>query len=543
MLSPGALTVQDVLDLPATRVGSPQVVVGHRGLDRTVRWVHVGEAAQVSRFLEGGEVVLTTGATWPEDDELTGHLEAILEAGAIALVLELGSCFEQVPPAAVEVFRRRDVPLVVLHHEVQFVAITEAAHRLLVANHLAELEARDHVLARFAELDAIGASSEMVIEEVAHLLSSPVVLEDVAHRVVWCASHAVPEEVVLADWSRLSRVGITQREHTATVEVAARGRLWGRLLATQVNPDLSDSLVELVMTQAATSLSVVVLGTTGTDQDPWEALRHHRLATALTQRRLSSPAHVVQLLETVGLSVSDGPVVGLALTTTDGLGTGARTTVDDIRRAASRVAGPLRIGVLCGIEPALRHGVLALLALPGSGPAGGGPASDDLVEEFVTRLRAAVPDLDLVAVGAMVHGAASAPATILTSLTTARDLAGSARPGTRGLLRARGTELDVLLQAIPRSRMDVFTEDVLGPLLDHDARHGSDLLPALEGYLRHPGNRSRAARESHLSRSSFYQRLDQIEALLGRDLRDGGAVAALSLALSAYRRGTPPSTS
>lgn len=196
-----SLTVRDVLALEPLQAGLPEVVTGHAELDRAVRWVHVTESRSAADFLVGGELVLTTGAGWPPDAELAGHLEAVARAGATGLILELGTRFESVPPVAVRVCEEVGLPLVVLHREVRFVGVTEAAHRLLVESRVAELEVRDEIQALFAELNRLGASPATIVAETSRLLRAPVVLEDISHRVVCCEPHDRTETEVLAGWS------------------------------------------------------------------------------------------------------------------------------------------------------------------------------------------------------------------------------------------------------------------------------------------------------------------------------------------------------
>lgn len=61
------LTIAEVLRLPALVEGLPRVLAGESRLHRKVRWVHVTELLNPADFLEGGELVLTTGMPYPED--------------------------------------------------------------------------------------------------------------------------------------------------------------------------------------------------------------------------------------------------------------------------------------------------------------------------------------------------------------------------------------------------------------------------------------------------------------------------------------------
>ena len=51
-------TVADLLAIDELRLG---LVAGADGLDRPIRWAHVSELKDPTRFLRGGEVLLTTG--------------------------------------------------------------------------------------------------------------------------------------------------------------------------------------------------------------------------------------------------------------------------------------------------------------------------------------------------------------------------------------------------------------------------------------------------------------------------------------------------
>jgi len=84
-------------------------------------------------------------------------------------------------------------------------------------------------------------------------------------------------------------------------------------------------------------------------------------------------------------------------------------------------------------------------------------------------------------------------------------------------------------------RLQEYAERMLRPLIEHDLANDGDLIEVLRAYLSHPGNRTRAAAASHLSRSVFYQRIALIEDLLGLDLDDGETIGALHAAVLARR--------
>lgn len=75
-----------------------------------------------------------------------------------------------------------------------------------------------------------------------------------------------------------------------------------------------------------------------------------------------------------------------------------------------------------------------------------------------------------------------------------------------------------LLAAVPDDVRRAFADRALGPLLAHDARVGTGLLPTLQAFLDCDGSWSRAAAQLHLHVNSVRYRIARVEQLTGRDL-------------------------
>ncbi|MGH4002209.1 MAG: PucR family transcriptional regulator [Pseudonocardiaceae bacterium] len=65
-----------------------------------------------------------------------------------------------------------------------------------------------------------------------------------------------------------------------------------------------------------------------------------------------------------------------------------------------------------------------------------------------------------------------------------------------------------------------FARDVLGPLLDYDEEHRTELVRTLSVYLHHHGSHKRSARMLHLHTNTVAYRAARIEAITGLDLGD-----------------------
>ena len=76
-------------------------------------------------------------------------------------------------------------------------------------------------------------------------------------------------------------------------------------------------------------------------------------------------------------------------------------------------------------------------------------------------------------------------------------------------------------------------DETLGPLLDYDVAHGSELVRTLDAYLRRDGSLNELAESLMIHRSTLVYRLRRIRELLEVDIDDSALRLDLSLAARA----------
>ena len=488
----GLLTVAEVLAEPALQVGDPEVVVGGAALEAEVRWAHVSDSAGVARLLDGGELLLTTGAGWPESPvDLTALVRGLHRAGIAGIVLELGAPHARVPDAVAEACAEAGLALIALASEVKFVTVTEAVHRALIAAQTDALHERQHLHELFTALSLQGAPADVVVAETARALGSPVVLQNLAHEVIAVEGLRTPVAAVLA-----------RLDEAESVPVQARGVRWGTLsaLAGPSHPAGRHTVLE----QGATALAFGCLADGGDAE--WAVLAQSGLIDDLLGARFANPDDIGARLAAGGFLFSGRQCHGI-------VAHGAVSSSELAYRA--RQAG-------CAVVAArVEQDDVALLSVP---------ASTRLTDAVLARIAGPDRTIFLGPVADDVLG-------LLASVRAARDLAAgdSSRTGPR-VRRVEDRPLERLVASLRDDhRLHEHSERMLAPLVAHDRERHGDLLDVLSALVAHPGNRSAAAAASHLSRSVFYQRLAVIADLLGADLDDGETLAALHLALSARR--------
>jgi sugar diacid utilization regulator len=136
-----------------------------------------------------------------------------------------------------------------------------------------------------------------------------------------------------------------------------------------------------------------------------------------------------------------------------------------------------------------------------------------------------------------VGGTCTAPQAVPRSLREAEVALRISRRTGRCNRVARFDELGVyrlLAQDADPSVLDRLVEHWLGPLVDYDRAHGSDLVTTLSRFLDCGGNYDAAAEAMTIGRSTVRYRLGRIRELTGHDLADAETRFQVHLALKAW---------
>ncbi|MFI9204634.1 PucR family transcriptional regulator [Streptomyces sp. NPDC053048] len=533
-MEPGTITVAEALAVPALRRGLPEVVAGGDGLDRPVRWVHAGEAPNIAALLKGGELLLTTGlGLGSRPAEQRAFVRALAERGIAALVVELGSRFPTLPAAVADAARGCGLPLVQLHREVPFVAVTEEIHTELVNAHYALLRRAEDVHRRCTEVLLGGGGVPEVLRLFADFAGNPVFLETPDGRLLYAAGPLTPppapgaaDPLRVWDGLRASAAGLPGSviaDIPGNGPGPGAGAVRARMTVLPVHGPLAP-VHRIAAERAAGLLAVVLLR--ARQEEELAARGRGDFLTDLAEGRLDVADAPAQA-RVLGFRPGAGPLLPVVMRAANGL-----VPLDSWALLASALQEELAgagVPVLVGVR--LPEGRVPLLV--GLREESERTAAADRV---AAALRAAAERAAFRA-PVVVVGATATWETAGAGLRHAAEAAVAAQgPPERAWHDVRRLDVDVLLWRL-RSHGDLaaFVERVLGPLLAHDATSRPALLPTLEAYLAHAGRKAETARELHLNRQTLYDRLGRIGRLLGTDLEDPEAVLALGLALRARR--------
>jgi PucR family transcriptional regulator, purine catabolism regulatory protein len=533
-------TVTDVLGLAAVQRGRPRVLAGADQLHRPVRWVHAIELADVTRLLHGGELVLSTGIALPEDaGRLAGYVADLAATEVSGLAVELGRRYQRLPDALVAAAAAHGLPLIAFRREVPFVEITEAVHALIIDAQLDELRRSERVHETFTDLSVAGAPPEEIVRQAALLAGRPVILEDLSHRVLACSPAGTDPRALLAGFEHQARTVSGPRRtfyHEDTgwlvTTVGARGEDWGRVIQVRHEPPEPPDLV--LIERAASALALGRLLTR--QQESLERQAHRTLISAIVESAHADPEEAAARARALGVPVSGRQLIAAVVRIRDaGPGISAHTRVAEVTEAVADACRDGRLPALVGSLDDTRAG--ALLSLPRRAD------PDTELTALAGRLRQRLRLRFPMAGEPFVLGVGSATETlrdVRRSFAEARQVGDVAirNPGDRAFYRLPDMRLRGLLHLLrDDTRLQTFAERELGPLLAADEAQGSQLLACLAAYLEAGGNKAAAAHRAHLARPTFYQRLEQIEQILGVDLDTAESRTSLHVALLAQKSG------
>jgi hypothetical protein len=523
---------------------------GEDELDRTVRGVMTTDLKDPSRYLSGGELVLT-GLAWRHDAGDSEPFVRILASAGVAALAAGEAELGDIPDDLVVACARHRLPLFAVNESVAFATITEHVVRQVSGERAGDLAAVVDRHRRMMTSGPAGGGPDVVLDLLGTDLDLRAWVLSPAGRPIAgskVAGGALPADTcakLAAEHLTAARTG-RRGPHRVTVgpamyslfPIRSSGRATGAsrdvretvlsdwLLAVEADAgewpeeriDLLQGVTQLIAVErdrrdAARTvrrrLAQEVLELVQTGAAPAEIAARLRVAAPVLLPGLGVAPHwqvVVARVEWDGGAIEGGPV--------------AQALLEEI------LVDPLSPGPEHSDRIAVAHTgdeAVALVPLPavssdeeGSEP---GLHADTLLAAVRDPLSAGLNDDGRLTLGvsAAVHSAEGLRGA-LEEARHARRVA-AARPGR--VCAAGHQELAshvLLLPFVPDDVRRAFTARLLDPLREYDSRHRAELIPTLEAFLDCDGSWTRCAARLHLHVNTLRYRVGRIEQLTSRDL-------------------------
>ncbi len=154
-------------------------------MGNSIRWVHVSELPDPTPWLEGGELLITTGLGIGElSRPQREYVRRLARHGLAGLAFGVGFGWAEPPEALADEAERLGFPLVTVPYEVPFIALTKAISGRLVNAQLARLERALEVHERLARAVLEGRGAPALLAILGEHAECSLALVDEAGRVV-----------------------------------------------------------------------------------------------------------------------------------------------------------------------------------------------------------------------------------------------------------------------------------------------------------------------------------------------------------------------
>ncbi|MCG5212127.1 PucR family transcriptional regulator [Streptosporangium sp. KLBMP 9127] len=502
------MRIRDVVAMAELRLA---VLGGGEHLDREFTGVHITDLPDPGRYLSGGELVLT-GLMWrdrPEDSER--FVAALAGAGVTAVGAGLARLGD-VPGDLVTACEAYGLPLLAVPVEISFRRVTEllgarlsldvrdalGRHRRIVAAVSEGAGLPDLFALMLGELGVAGAVLSATGRPIAGDHAGLPLLP-LAH--AYLSAPRLPH-VVHRDGGTYTIFGVGRSHRAAGWALVCEGDLSGRA-------DLGYELA------ACVALERTRIG---------EGRRvERRLAGRLIDlaRAGGDAAEVGAGLRTCGIEPGEPYAVVDAVAVDAGGG----------REVGAAALGGQIVEEILGrgvVAAAGEDGALALVSLRG------GHTAQDLAESLRAGVAVLAAGMRATRVSIGVSAALSGAAALRGGAEEAGHARKLAETRNGGVVTSDEIYTHTLLLAtLPRDVRRSFAARLLGPLLDYDSRHQSELVRTLGTYLDCAGSWNACAERMHVHVNTVRYRIHRVEELTGRDLSSMTDRVDLFLALRA----------
>ncbi|UFJ42298.1 PucR family transcriptional regulator ligand-binding domain-containing protein [Brevibacillus humidisoli] len=517
MNSDWRLTVAEALKRPLFR--HAVVIAGRGGLHRSVRWVHILETPENHVFLNGGELILSTGVGFGSDSEKRlAYLQGVMERGAVGVCIELGQYIRQIPTDMCEFADYHQFPLIAFQQPVRFVDITLDLHERIVNRHTEVLRRLEAYTRDLQQLSLQPNGLTRILQRLQATVQMQTVYYPLegAPLFVPAMPQSVQTELVellqqSASAGRLSQrndglLAISDKKTIIYQPITAMGHVLA-YVGIILYERTADEFLLLTLDYTASAIAQILLRKMVAEErtrDKQDAL--------LDQLLQGGSLSEEQLRLLLGIDSWENPPLYLA----------AIMEIGQERPAVLADGSPLFTDLLslfrvllkrCGFRPLLRSRGQRLYLL--------------LLVERADNLREKM-EKAIGEVNEIIRKGLGGDQTIFWGISRvsnryetasrhfheaeqaifSHNWASSPFYSDLGVFR-------LLLSPQDRYTQRSFVDDYLGPLIRYDKQHNSQLVTTLRLFLDHHANKQEAAEKLFIRRQTLYHRLEKIKELLG----------------------------
>lgn len=218
------LTVIDVLKFD--KLSRARVIAGEKGLSRQVAWMHNASVPDAPRWLNGGELVMTTIINLPPDtDQQRDYMRQLAERNVAGLIMTVGRYIQEIPLHLREIADQYDLPLIEIPYTERFVDIVRGVNERIAQESIDTVRRALNINQSLTQIVLEGGGLPQLAQQLVLLVGHSISIET--------ATFDAIATVNIADVDEARRYTQTHgRTNPALIEALEKGGYLPRLRAT-----------------------------------------------------------------------------------------------------------------------------------------------------------------------------------------------------------------------------------------------------------------------------------------------------------------------
>jgi hypothetical protein len=231
---PGAPTLRALLDDPQLGLAVPDGLP--QDLDRPIRWAHITEMPDPSRYLRGDELVCTVGLSLQSEQDCRTFADSLAAAGVAGVCFGIGDGHDVVPPALLAQCGQHGLPVLIASPNVPFSEVSRFVAEYELGAEIAVARATNALVPELLSSLRRHASARELLDTAGQILECYFLLEPIG-TVHTSADESPRVAVDVPGLGTLGWIGGGEHPEPALLDLIARF-----VRATQVQQDVEAAL-------------------------------------------------------------------------------------------------------------------------------------------------------------------------------------------------------------------------------------------------------------------------------------------------------------
>ncbi|WP_312097435.1 PucR family transcriptional regulator ligand-binding domain-containing protein [Niallia sp.] len=523
----GELTVEEALKRNTFQ--HAKVLTGVNGLNRIIKWCHILEVKEIDLFINGGELILTTGISLLDSANQWNYIETLIKKHAAGLCIELGSSIRAIPSDILSLAEKNNFPIIIFEKTIRFIDITQDLHSLLINRHHQNMLDLDRLSQNFNKLSLQPNGILKILQELSLYFHCPCFFIASNEKYYYPTNQGETEAIIreyihnhLKETKALTPFYLNNKSYSLnTVQVF--DQIWGYLLIENKQFP-SPELTALILDRASIALSHILLRNRTTEER--KQSDEAELVHSLLNMETLESNQLKNILPMHFFSHSFRLICWPLLEEEQGV---------------SRKGEEFRLYLLMLLRPffkelgfhpliSYRHQELIVILFMQ-------PPKIELVnlqqitDKLIELTEAYFPSPAFFGISSIHHE----PMNAKIAYEEAKQIV---------LLKQKGLidchtyeQIGIYHLVLPLSKTSIIKDYIsihLGKVMEYDRLNNSELLKTLAIYLECNGNKKETSERLFIVRQTLYHRIEKLERILGSNFMHSSNRLAIEVAIKAF---------